>query len=199
LSSIIDDDEIPVRSQEAEAVFAKRDELIFLSKLNPKKQQLVYRKRLLETLDRAVGRSNYFRQRLATAQELAESGADIAEIIQSIPVTSREEIQRNYPAMRTPVRGARPKDYFDSTTSGSTGKAVRVWKYTPEVRLMMGAVDLLDFFWQKTYPSFIQESNQRIIAKMITTIDMLDTYIQLSGKRKFIWKSDDDPGHMGNL
>lgn len=153
LSFFLDDDDVPRQSAAAQATLAKRDELLFLSKLSTKKQEIVYRKRLVETMERAISNSTFFRQRLEQAWELAEAGATTLEIIAAMPITKREDIQKHYASMRTPVPGAKPKDYFDATTSGSTGKAVRVWKHRPELQEFMGAADLLDFYWQKRHPN----------------------------------------------
>lgn len=81
-----------------------------------------------------------------------EQNTITSEFLQTLPILSRQEVQHQYDAMCAPWPGQMDDDLFTVSSSGSTGKPVRVQKSRATQNPLDGAYALLELEWHKTNP-----------------------------------------------
>ncbi|MBX9596443.1 MAG: hypothetical protein K2X46_18900, partial [Roseomonas sp.] len=92
--------------------------------------------------------SPFWRARIAAAGIDARAPFDM-EMLARLPILSRTDVQANGATMRAHVPGTAPGDVEASSTSGSTGLAVRVEKFRPIYKPLYEAAYLLDHQWHQ--------------------------------------------------
>ena len=111
----------------------------------------------------------YSKQRIPYYTNSFESIGDIdnitatAELLQSLPILSRREVQENFDGMYFKSPDHDPNDYAIQSTSGSTGKPVSVMKFAPLYSAEYDALTLTEWQW-----------NNRDTSKTISTFRIVD-------------------------
>lgn len=101
----------------------------------------------LVNLIRVARRSSWWREALAPAGRVAEK--PFLEILRSLPILKREQVQDFGRWMQVYLPGSLPEHYATTRTSGSTGKPVVIYRYQPGGAAEHRAVQLLDSVWQQ--------------------------------------------------
>jgi phenylacetate-CoA ligase len=92
--------------------------------------------------------SPFWRARIAAAGIDARAPFGM-EMLARLPILLRTDVQANGATMRAHVPGTAPGDVETSSTSGSTGLAVRVEKFRPLYKPLYEAAYLLDHQWHQ--------------------------------------------------
>lgn len=109
-------------------------------------QQVFSRLQLL--VNHAV-QSSWWSDRLGPYQNDIRTSKTLPQLLGSLPVLERADLQNYSQWMQTWVPGSDVTQYFQASSSGSTGKPVTVTKFAPSQTLEYQAVELLDWKWQK--------------------------------------------------
>ena len=118
------------------------------SRLEATAQQTKVLQRLRTLLGIALT-NPWWRDRLGPYLEDAKTASNLAQLLGSLPVLQRADIQEFGGWMKTWVKGAQAGDYETSSSSGSTGKPVSVLKFVPTQKFEYDAIELVDFLWQE--------------------------------------------------
>jgi phenylacetate-CoA ligase len=105
-------------------------------------QQQVVGRKLSGLLQHAVTHSPFWRERL---NGLLRQGAKLHEL----PILTRQDIQKNFEAMRARTKQIKPAEIVVARTSGSTGQPVAIERHEPTYRVIYTALNMRDYFWQK--------------------------------------------------
>jgi phenylacetate-CoA ligase len=111
----------------------------------------------------------YSKQRIPYYTNSFDSIGDVdekistAELLQSLPILSRREVQENFDGLYFKSPDHDPNDYAIQSTSGSTGKPVSVMKFAPLYSAEYDALTLTEWQW-----------NNRDTSKTISTFRIVD-------------------------
>jgi phenylacetate-CoA ligase len=92
--------------------------------------------------------SPWWQERLAPYLGEIGQSKSLSQLVQSLPVLSRRDLQEYSKWMQIWVPGSAETDYVQLSTSGSTGKPVTVTKFKPSQHIQYMATELLDCKWQ---------------------------------------------------
>lgn len=126
------------------AILEERNHLAFMSRAKTELIRAEQRRAIGEVIRFASSQSGWWRNRLKESIELLEAGSDIDQIVASLPLTSRRNLQDDFSRMGMSVPGATKADYMTISTSGSTGRMVQVEKYLPEMMRYSSAFTLFE-------------------------------------------------------
>ena len=111
------------------------------------------RAELLPTLQKLIGHavnnSAWWRERLKDVMPYLREASNFHELLDLIPITTREDVQEYFPWMQAYVPGSNASMYTQKQTSGSTGVPVRVMLFNPELVARQQAMTLLSATWTK--------------------------------------------------
>jgi phenylacetate-CoA ligase len=101
----------------------------------------------LVRLIRVARKSSWWAEALAPAGRVANK--PFLEILRSLPILKREQVQDYGRWMQVYLPGSKPEHYVATQTSGSTGKPVVIVRYQPGNVAEHRAIQLMDAVWQK--------------------------------------------------
>lgn len=78
-----------------------------------------------------------------------DDSKDLYNTLNQLPILSRKEIQSDFESMQVNIPGSADSNFVISSSSGSTGKPVRVRKYVPTFGPHNMATQLLPFRWHE--------------------------------------------------
>lgn len=110
------------------------------------RSELVYTK--LRKLLGHAATSSWWSNHLKPYLEDIRTSENLRQLLGSLPVLERADLQTYSQWMHTWVSGSDPSNYFSATSSGSTGKPVTVSKFAPSQTIEYFATELLDWKWQ---------------------------------------------------
>lgn len=101
---------------------------------------------LRRLVDFTTSQSPWWKERLAQTKLQNNS---VAEIVRTMPILTRDEIQTNFGDLLTRVPGSTDDDYLLQRTSGSTGQPLQIFKYAPIYTRLIDAVTLIEWEWHE--------------------------------------------------
>lgn len=104
---------------------------------------------LQKLLGHAVNNSAWWRERLKDVTPYLREAANLHDLLDLVPLTTREDVQQYYLWMQAWVPGSTPSMYVPKQTSGSTGTPVRTVLFAPEIGPRQQAITLLSATWSK--------------------------------------------------
>jgi phenylacetate-CoA ligase len=123
------------------------EELNLHSRLPPSTRDRVIFSKLSGLINHALI-SPWWQERLEPYLGDVSTSKNLSQLVQSLPVLSRQDLQEYSKWMQIWVPGSAETDYVQLSTSGSTGKPVAVTKFKPSQNIQYMATELLDCLWQ---------------------------------------------------
>ena len=133
-------------AQRKAEVLALRDTYLEMSLISMKKLDSVLLKELTQLVKHSTSVSPWWRERLEGANLKAKS---LQEFVDSLPITSRTDVQENFEEMKIYIPNTDLSDYVLQKTTGSTGQPIQVIKYNPWYSRDIDAISLLEWKWHK--------------------------------------------------
>ncbi len=119
-----------------------------LASLQPHQLETELFPQLLKQVRHAFEATKYWNRVLAPSSKKILAARNLPSLLQSLPLLTRSELQRNLDQMRCVPPGANRALLTETKTSGSTGQPVRVMHYRPDAEPIRRAFSLLDAIWQ---------------------------------------------------
>ena len=139
-----------------------RDQFLNLARTNSEEFDKYVFNELKNIVKYSKQRIPYYTNSFESIRNVDEK-TSAAELLQSLPILSRRDVQENFDGMYFKSPDHDPNDYAIQSTSGSTGKPVSVMKFAPLYSAEYDALTLTE--WQL---------NNRDTSKTISTFRIVD-------------------------
>lgn len=168
-----------------------------LSRTEPKQLDQWIVTRLGTLIQNSRFSNTWWQEELPAWKKIYRPGISITEIIQNLPLLTREKFQASAEFSTVWIKNSNVGQYGASSTSGSTGKPVRVVKHGPTYNINFFATALLDAIWQDrdlTAPFAVIRA-QGSSGKPFRVSEPF-TYISEVGPTQTLYSKDLDPRAM---
>jgi len=169
-----------------EAVLNNLQRFQTLARADADQRELAIQQSLVRLI-RVARKSTWWQTRLEPLGQVGN--LRLNQILQQLPVLTREEVQTYSKWMQIFIPGSTPEQYFETSTSGSTGKPVTISKYMPGINRQHLAIQLMDAIWQK----------RNLAAPMAYIRNNTETYKTEGQQEPFCYIAETGPAHFKQL